>query len=477
MDRPTEGGGQAPLRWSDWFNSVSCLQMIRLRSALACLVAFTAGCEREEAASNVAVARHRLIPPGNLTSNPSFETDTNGWGASPQTTLTRVVTASAPDGNAVARISANNNRPYISLDDSPYTLSGIVAGRALRARAQLAAVPGGAVGKSGELSIREVTPTYAFVADASQTLPLSTAFTQFTIDHTTTAAGNLIEIYVALINPSTGDAMDIDEITLVDLPEPPTPPEGASQLRVTGIGSPLVVGQLADVTVEALDDAGNVAHSYEGTVTFQSTDPTATLPSPTAFTTAHTGAQTFLGGVRFGAGGVHSVTVSDGALSGAQTNILVNDSAPPPAWSVPLERAQCGRPFRAITMTHLSGTTSALADWRLEAAPDGLEVDSSTGELHWLPTRSQVGTHQVMLISQTPAGLASWSVELEVECPEATFLQVGCAAGGSRGGPPGLLIAAVIARAASRRSPASYVPARARAALRALRLPRGRSHS
>src|SRR5262249_40747371 len=77
-----------------------------------------------------------------------------------------------------------------------------------------------------------------------------------------------------------------------------------------------VSGTPFDITVTALDPSGNVDTSYQGTVTFSTTDPDSgvVLPGDYTFTTGtggDNGVHTFSGGVTLGTVGDQTLTVTD----------------------------------------------------------------------------------------------------------------------------------------------------------------------
>jgi len=102
----------------------------------------------------------------------------------------------------------------------------------------------------------------------------------------------------------------------------------AVSLSVTGIANPSTVGTPTNVVVTALDQFGNVATGYLGTVHFTSTDLLATLPTDYTFVAGDNGTHTFTNGVTFGtgAGTTQTVTATDtvtGTITGGQT-VTVN---------------------------------------------------------------------------------------------------------------------------------------------------------
>jgi len=99
-----------------------------------------------------------------------------------------------------------------------------------------------------------------------------------------------------------------------------------ASLRVSGVADPTNAGVAVNVIVTVLDSNGNVATAYTGTITFTSTDPSATLPANYTFVAADAGTRTFVGGVTLRTVGEHTVTARDVAMSsiaGSQTGITV----------------------------------------------------------------------------------------------------------------------------------------------------------
>ena len=75
-----------------------------------------------------------------------------------------------------------------------------------------------------------------------------------------------------------------------------------------------------------LDEVGNVAPGYTGTVVFTASDGSATTPSSYTFVGADAGVHVFVDGVTFETAGEHNVTVTDvleGTITGSQTGITV----------------------------------------------------------------------------------------------------------------------------------------------------------
>jgi hypothetical protein len=92
-----------------------------------------------------------------------------------------------------------------------------------------------------------------------------------------------------------------------------------------------VAGTPFDVTVTALDSSGNLDSSYQGTVSFSSTDPyPGVLPATYTFTTSDQGSHTFSGGVTLFTAGTQTLAAQDtatSALTGSATVTVVAASA------------------------------------------------------------------------------------------------------------------------------------------------------
>lgn len=96
-------------------------------------------------------------------------------------------------------------------------------------------------------------------------------------------------------------------------------PAAATRLSLT-VPSSATAGAAFSITVSAFDALGNVATGYSGTVSFSSSDATATLPANYTFTATDRGRRSFQ--VTLKHAGSETVTVSDvasGALKGQMT--------------------------------------------------------------------------------------------------------------------------------------------------------------
>ncbi len=96
---------------------------------------------------------------------------------------------------------------------------------------------------------------------------------------------------------------------------------------VSGFPSPATAGEARNITVAALDNAGNVLTGYTGTMHFTSSDYQAGLPADYTFTAGDSGMHTFT--VTLKTAGTQSLTASDtdGTITGSQVGIVVSPAA------------------------------------------------------------------------------------------------------------------------------------------------------
>jgi subtilase family serine protease len=86
-------------------------------------------------------------------------------------------------------------------------------------------------------------------------------------------------------------------------------PAHASKFVLSGLSSTATVGVAQSVTVAAFDPYGNLATTYNGTVQFTSSDPSANLPANYTFTSGNQGTHAVT--VTFETAGIQSLTVTD----------------------------------------------------------------------------------------------------------------------------------------------------------------------
>jgi hypothetical protein len=166
------------------------------------------------------------VPAGNLTTNPSFETDVSGWG-SYNGAVTRVANqADAPDGTAVARVtSAPGNTDDYTLDDQPTTVPSASGGRRYTATAWVRAGSTSAVGKRVTAVIRATSAAGATATCAtSEATVLSTTFQLLTASCEAERSGDRLEVYVARQDDvAEGESFLADAVALVAPPQASIP--------------------------------------------------------------------------------------------------------------------------------------------------------------------------------------------------------------------------------------------------------------
>jgi hypothetical protein len=104
-------------------------------------------------------------------------------------------------------------------------------------------------------------------------------------------------------------------------------PAAASTLVVAGFPSPTKSGVAHNFTVTAKDPYGNIATGYRGTVTFSSSDGSASLPANYPFVAADHGMHTFSATLK--TVGTQSITATDtvtSSITGTQSNITVTST-------------------------------------------------------------------------------------------------------------------------------------------------------
>lgn len=107
-----------------------------------------------------------------------------------------------------------------------------------------------------------------------------------------------------------------------------------ASIEITASPSTIDAGESVDLVVTAYDASLAVDSTYTGTVTFSSTDGSASLPSSYSFTGSDGGTRTFTSGATLYTSGVQTVSVNDSVnnLSDTSNDITVTGTAsdPPP---------------------------------------------------------------------------------------------------------------------------------------------------
>jgi parallel beta-helix repeat protein len=170
------------------------------------------------------------------------------------------------------------------------------------------------------------------------TLPANRNYYELTIFDTITDTSN---------NPLNGNGFSpsnfVRDFTIV--------PSTATTLTVNGYSSPATAGISNNITVAALDQYGNVATGYTGTVHFTSSDTAASLPVDYTFTAGDAGIHTF--SATLFSTGSKSITATDAitsTITGKESGITVT-AAPASKFTVTTSTvATAGTPLM-VTVT------------------------------------------------------------------------------------------------------------------------------
>jgi sugar lactone lactonase YvrE len=146
---------------------------------------------------------------------------------------------------------------------------------------------------------------------------------------------------------------------------------------VSGYPSPTSIGTTGLVTVTALDTNGNVMTSFNGTVTFTSSDSKATLPAAYTFQSSDNGTAQFV--VTFNTGGTQSITATSSGISGSQTGIVVGDYI----WLLNANgtTSKLGESGSSVTNSGFTGGNSAHGGLAFDASGNVWSVTSSSNSL------------------------------------------------------------------------------------------------
>lgn len=102
----------------------------------------------------------------------------------------------------------------------------------------------------------------------------------------------------------------------------------ASSIVLSGVSSPTTAGAGHSPTATIKDTYNNTVTNYTGTIVFNSSDSQATLPTNYTFVGGDAGVKAFTNGVVLKTTGVHSITASDGTITGTIQNINVTAGQP-----------------------------------------------------------------------------------------------------------------------------------------------------
>ncbi len=152
-------------------------------------------------------------PPGNLLSNPSFETNLSGWNGY-QATLLREAQAGAPQGGFVAKVTRSTGTSF-TIDDGARAVPTLTAGTTYTAEVWVKAASACAVGKPIQVKLRERTAADAVVADVgSPNVSLTNAWQKITVSRTVVTAGGNLGVRVSQSGAVAGDAFYADAAVL-----------------------------------------------------------------------------------------------------------------------------------------------------------------------------------------------------------------------------------------------------------------------
>jgi hypothetical protein len=234
-------------------------------------------------------------------------------------------------------------------------------------------------------------------ATAALTTPAATdasGLTSVTATANTVAGGPYT--VTANVSPALGTPA---AFTLTNTPGP------ATTLTVAGYPSPVVAGVAHPFTVTELDQYGNVATGYSGTVRFTSSDTRATLPADSPFVAGDAGVHSF--SAAFGSSGVQSLTATDTATStvtGTQTGItvtaapLVSIAVTPGTVALKVGQQQTF----AATGAYADGTTADITGQVTWASDPGAVVAMDPTVANRVTAQAAGTTH----ISATQAGIS-----------------------------------------------------------------------
>ncbi len=180
-------------------------------------------------------------------------------------------------------------------------------------------------GVAGNLTVTAVDGSGATVAGYRGTIHFTSSDTQATLppDYTFTAADNGTHTFSANLKSAGSQsiiATDTATGTIAGAQSVTVQPNVASILRVAGFPTSIQAGVAGNFTVTALDEFGNTATSYQGTIHFTSSDSQAVLPGNYTFTAADNGVHTFSATLK--SAGSQSIVATDTATStiaGSQT--------------------------------------------------------------------------------------------------------------------------------------------------------------
>ena len=158
-----------------------------------------------------------VIPDGNLTGNPSFESDTSGWDVF-ESEVVREQAADAPDGEYVARVTLIGPPGEFTIDDSPETVDSSRKDRLYTASAWVKATDAND-GEAICISIREGLEQGGDVPfSASSVTASADEYQELRVTHRAAESGKTIGVHIfpEVSTVEEGEAFLVDAITLTE---------------------------------------------------------------------------------------------------------------------------------------------------------------------------------------------------------------------------------------------------------------------
>ena len=153
----------------------------------------------------------------------------------------------------------------------------------------------------------------------------------FGLDHSTdTTATMYLSTEAGETSKRTLQADDVNGIVYLY----PAAPSGPAFLEVTGVQDPITTSTPSNIIVTVKDVNNDIVSNYSGTITFNSSDGSANLPSNYTFVPGDNGTHTFTSEVSFFTEGEQAITVNDTSnktIAGSQIAITVLSGSPPVA--------------------------------------------------------------------------------------------------------------------------------------------------
>ena len=173
----------------------------------------------------------------NLASNPSFETNLNGWSTSGTATLARV--AGGRSGEWSCRVaSTSTGTSSFGLNDSPNIVSSVTAGQRYRYSAW---VKVGTGASQARLRIREYTTGGTNTSIVySRFVTLTASWQQITLEHMVQVTGTYLDFQVLDSPAAVGAAFLVDDVVVQNVPSSTLaaePAEGSLEQSLAPVGT------------------------------------------------------------------------------------------------------------------------------------------------------------------------------------------------------------------------------------------------